>query len=168
LAYVAKIKTDQKQAQLDAGVKQMTAVGMVEFSARLIKNFPEKVRNQQKGWMDVTFHRLSTAHIAFPDMQLGLDVIDKNDEEFYKCVIFKQLNRPDENTQPVPNPLASWALGLVSGDKIRLIGHCYPDTASGDFDSNSTFDHAGFLVERIEVIETAAEKKAREQVVENP
>ena len=168
LAYVAKMKADQKQAQLDAEVKQMTAAGMIELSARLMKNFPEKVRNQQKGWMDVTFNRLSTAHIAFPDMQLGLDVSDKNDEEFYKCVIFKQLNRPDENTQPVPNPLASRALGLMPGDKIRLIGHCYPDTASGDFDANSTFDYAGFLVERIEVIETAAEKEAREQATENP
>jgi hypothetical protein len=63
----------------------------------------------------------------------------------------------------VPNPLATWALGLSRGDKIRLIGHCYPDTESGDFNSNSTFDHAGFLVERIEMIETAAEKKAGEQ-----
>jgi hypothetical protein len=167
LAYVAKIKADQKQAQLDAEVKQMATAGMIELSAKLIKNFPEKVRNQQKGWMDVTFNRLSTAHVTFPDMQLGLDVTDKNDEDFYKCVIFKQLNRPDENTQPVPNPLATWALGLMPGDKIRLIGHCYPDTASGDFDVNSTFDSAGFLVEKIEVIETAAEKKAREQAADN-
>jgi hypothetical protein len=168
LAYVTKMKADQKQAQLDAEMKQMVAAGMIELSARLIKNFPEKVRNQQKGWMDVTFDRLSTAHIAFPDMQLGLDVTDKNDEVFYKCVIFKQLNRPDENTQPVPNPLASWALGLMPGDKIRLIGHCYPDTASGKFDANSSFDYAGFLVEKIEVMETAAEKKAREQTAESP
>ncbi len=168
LAYVAKIKADQKQARLDAEVKQMQQAGLIELSAKLIENFPEKVRNQQKGWMDATFNGLSKAHIQFPDMELGLDITDKNDDGFYKCVIWKQLNRPDENTQPVPNPLATWALGLSRGDKIRLIGHCYPDTESGDFNSNSTFDHAGFLVERIEMIETAAEKKAGEQAAENP
>jgi hypothetical protein len=162
-AYVLKMQTAQKQARLDAEAKQMASDGMIELSAKLIENFPEKVRNQQKGWMDVTFNGLSRAHIQFQDMELGLNITDKNNEEFYKCVIFKQLNRPDQYTQPVPNPLASWVLGLMPGDKIRLIGHCYPDTESGDFDSNSTFQHAGFLVERISMIESAAEKKAKEQ-----
>ena len=161
--YVVKMQTAQKQARLDAEAKQMASDGRIDLSAKLIENFPEKVRNQQKGWMDVTFNGLSRAHIQFPDMELGLDITDKNNEEFYRCVIFKQLNRPDQFTQPMPNPLALWVLGLMPGDKIRLIGHCYPDTESGDFDSNSTFQHAGFLVERISMIETAAEKKAREQ-----
>jgi hypothetical protein len=166
--YVAQMQFVQRQARLDAEIKQMQQARLIELSAKLIENFPEKVRNQQKGWMDVTFNGLSTAHIQFPDMELGLDITDKNDDGFYKCVIWKQLNRPDENTQPVPNPLATWALGLSRGDKIRLIGHCYPDTESGNFGSNSTFDYAGFLVERIEMIETAAEKKAKGQATENP
>jgi hypothetical protein len=64
LAYVAKIKADQKQARLDAEVKQMRAAGWLEFTSNLIMNFPEKVRDQIPGdgtiihkydWLDATF-----------------------------------------------------------------------------------------------------------------
>ena len=167
LTYVAKIKADQRQTELETEVKQMTAAGMMEFSAKLIEHFPEKVWDNKKGWMDVTFNDLSTKYIEFSDMELGLYLTDKNGDYTSRCFIFKQLNRPDENTKPVPNPLAEWAIGLKRGDNIRLIGHSFRMTDSGRIYSGSNFDHAGFLVEKIEVIESAAEKQARDQAAEN-
>ena len=46
LAYVAKIQADQKQAKLDAEVKQMQQAGWNELTSDLIENFPEKVRQK--------------------------------------------------------------------------------------------------------------------------
>jgi hypothetical protein len=166
LAYVAKIKADQKQARLDAEVKQMRQAGMIELTAKLIQNFPEKVLPYQKGWMDVTFNSLSQVGVDIPEMQVGLCVIDRNGDSFWGATIFKQLNEPDPNTKPVLNPLASWVLNLKDGDTIRLIGHCYPKFSDNIHELAGTPDKAGFLVERIEIIETAAEKKAREQATE--
>jgi hypothetical protein len=87
-AYVSQMLYAQRQARLDAKIKQMQQAGLIELSAKLVENFPEKVRNQQKGWMDATFNGLSKAHIQFPDMELGLDITDKNDDGFYKCGAF--------------------------------------------------------------------------------
>jgi len=42
-AYIAKIKADQKQAQLDAEAAQMRAAGKMKFTVQLFENFPEKL-----------------------------------------------------------------------------------------------------------------------------
>jgi hypothetical protein len=168
LAYVAKIKADQKQARLDAEVKQMAQAGLMELSAKLVEHFPEKVLPYQKGWMDVTFNDLSQSEVEVPEMEVGLFVTDKNGDSFFRATIFKQLNRPELNTPAVPNPLATTVLNFKHGDKIRLIGHCYPKFSDNIHEVAGTPDKAGFLVEQIEIIETAAEKKAREQAAENP
>lgn len=165
LAYVAKIKADQKKVQLDAEVKQMQQAGWIEITAKVFDNFPEKLRNYQKGWMDVTFMDFSKTEFA--DLQLGLLVEDSNGDSINKCTLFKQLNRPDQNTQPIPNPVVDIAMMLKKGDKVRLIGHSYPDdsreTEITKLAGINYYTHFGFLVERIEIIETAAEKKAKEQ-----
>ena len=168
LAYVAKIKADQKQARLDAEAKQMAQAGLMELSAKLVEHFPEKVLPYQKGWMDVTFNDLSQSEVEVPEMEVGLFVTDKNGDSFFRATIFKQLNRPELNTPAVPNPLATTVLNFKHGDKIRLIGHCYPKFSDSIHEVAGTPDRAGFLVEQIEIIETAAEKKAIEQAAENP
>jgi hypothetical protein len=57
------------------------------------------------------------------------------------------------------NPLVGVVMSFKRGDKVRLIGRVIPvsNAASGVFD-----------IGKIEMIETAAEKKAREQAAENP
>jgi hypothetical protein len=163
LAYVSKIQAYQKQLRLDAEVKQMAQAGLMEFSAKLVEHFPEKVLPYQKGWMDVTFNDLSQNEVEASELEVGLFVTDKNDDSFFSATIFKQLNRPELNTPAVPNPLATTVLNFKHGDKIRLIGHCYPKFSDSIHEAAGTPDRAGFLVEKIEIIETAAEKKAREQ-----
>jgi hypothetical protein len=155
-------------AGLDAEAKQMRQAGLMELSAKLVEHFPEKVLPYQKGWMDVTFNDLSQSEVEVPEMEVGLFVTDKNGDSFFRATIFKQLNRPELNTPAVPNPLATTVLNFKHGDKIRLIGHCYPKFSDSIHEVAGTPDRAGFLVEQIEIIETAAEKKAREQAGEKP
>jgi hypothetical protein len=166
--YFYQCKTNQRQMQLDAEAKQLGAQGYIEVNAQLLENFPEKVLNYQKGWMDVTFQDFSQYHVEFADMQLGLRVTDSNGNSLDNCTIFKQLNRPDQNTQPIPNPLVSVAMTLKPGDRIRLIGHGYPDVDSDDsihrLAGNS--NHAGFLAEGIEMIESAADAATVKKVKE--
>lgn len=170
LSYVAKIKADQKQARLDAEVKQMLQAGWIEVTAKTFDNFPEKLRNYQKGWMDVTFQDFS--RVEFADMQLAFLVKDSNGDFINKCTLFKQLNRPEQDTQPIPNPAVAVAMALKKGDKIRLIGHSYPDDSQETEITKQAginyYTHFGFLVEQIEIIETAAEKEAREEAAKNP
>ena len=69
-AFIPQIKADQKQARLDAEVKQMQQAGWIEFTSDLIVNFPEKVRDQipgdgtiihKYGWMDMNEGELEEA-----------------------------------------------------------------------------------------------------------
>jgi hypothetical protein len=161
--YFQDCKTAQRQRLLDAEAAQMRAAGWLEFSAKLIENFPEKVQDQKKGWMDVTFNTYSSTHVASAEMELGIMVTDANGDNFDRCSIFRQLNRPDADVPAIPNPLIDLAMGLKRGDKIRLVGHCYPATKSGQFDENSTFNFASFNIDRIEMIESAADAAAVKQ-----
>jgi hypothetical protein len=167
LAYVAKVKADQKQAQLDAEVKQMTAAGMIEFSDKLLEKFPERV-DRRAGWMDVVFGRLTTGYgvidgRADSATELGLSVTDKNGDSFDRCVAQKWILGPNfmsgDNSDQKPNPFAPIIENLKNGDRIRLIGTAHTPAVS---------EYRRFDIERIEIIETAAEKKAREQAAEKP
>jgi hypothetical protein len=159
LAYVAKIKADQKQARLDAEAKQLAAQGYIEVNAQLLENFPEKV-NFKKVWMDCEFWRFSPYTAmgeTAPDVILILQVSDKDKNLYQYCEIFKDLSDDNFSTSR-PNPVAQALSNLKSGDKIRLIGIGH-NTGSG---------YHKFEIQNFEMIETAAEKKAREQAAENP
>jgi len=167
LAYVAKIKANQKQAQLDAEVKQMQQAGMVEATASLIRDFPEKVSgigNDRHCWMDAKFLKTDSSYVANPDFYLGFQVEDQNGNEFSYCRVQKEflganfMNGTDY-TDKQANPLISVVMALKRGDRVRLIGKVLPIPSAG----SGVFD-----IERIEIIETAAEKKAIEQSPENP
>jgi hypothetical protein len=157
-AYVAQMKSAQRQAQFDAEAAQMRQAGQMEFTSDLVENFPEKV-NQQRGWMDCEFLELENIYTSGEeDVNLGFAVADKNDDSFYKCVVPKYLPVPGDNTGLQHNPLVEYVTGLKRHDKIRLIGIVSAPLAS---------DFRRFDVERIEMIETAAEKKAREDADAN-
>ncbi len=166
LAYVAKIQADQKQAKLDAEVKQMQQAGMIELSEKLLEKFPERV-DRRAGWMDVEFWRLTTGYGAnegYADSatELGLAVTDKNGDMFDRCVAQKWILGPNfmsgDNSDEKPNPYVSIIENLKSGDRIRLIGTAHTPAVS---------DYRRFDVDRVEIIETAAEKKAREDAAAN-
>ena len=185
LAYVAKIQADQKQVKLDAEVKQMQQAGWIELSTDLIHNFPEKVRTlipgdgsviKKMGWMDAEFrgkNDLTRNH----DSSLSFGVIDSKGENFNYCIVAKKLFPKESFTSAeilagalnnyTQNPLVNVAFNLKRGDKIRLIGYCddslpYTESPNGEQDS-----HAWFNIERIEIIELAAEKKAGKDAAAN-
>jgi len=62
-AYIAKIKADQKQAQLDAEAAQMRAAGKMKFTVQLFENFPEKVVGHY-GWIDAYFKGLTIVMLS--------------------------------------------------------------------------------------------------------
>ena len=161
--YFQDCKAAQRQRQLDAEAAQFQNTGMIEFTAKLIEHFPEKILSYQKGWMDVTFNGLSQSGVEVPEIEIGLFVTDQNGDSFFRATIFKQLNRPELNTPAVPNPLANAVLNFQRGDKIRLIGHCYPKFSDSIHEIAGTPDRAGFLVEQIEMIESAADVAALKQ-----
>src|SRR5665213_49143 len=186
LAYIAKIKADQKQARLDAEVKQMQQAGWIEFSTDLIHNFPEKVRTlipgdgtviKKMGWMDAEYRGMNDL-TRNHDNSLSFGVIDSKGDNFDYCIVAKKLFSKESFTSAeilagaltnyTQNPLVNVAFNLKHGDNIRLIGYCddslpYAKSTNGERDS-----HAWFNIERIEIIETAAEKKNREEAAQNP
>jgi hypothetical protein len=186
LAYVTKIKADQKLARLDAEVKQMQQAGWVELSTDLIKNFPEKLRDQipgdgtiihKYGWMDAAYrgmNELTRDH----DSSLSFGVIDSKGDYFDYCFVAKKLfpkksftsaeilaGALDNYTQ---NPLANVAFNLKRGDNIRLIGYCDDSLPFAESPNGERASHASFFIERIEIIETAAEIKAKDEAAKNP
>ena len=157
-AYVAKMQAAQKQARLDAEAKQLATQGYIEVSAQLLENFPEKV-NFKKVWMDCEFWRFSPFSAmgeTAPDVMLVLQVNDKDRNLYQYCEIFKDLS-DDNFATSRPNPVAQALANLKSGDKIRLIGIGH-NTGSG---------YHKFEIQSFEMIESAAEKKAREDAAAN-
>jgi hypothetical protein len=163
-AYIAKIKADQKQARLDAEVKQMLSQpGWMEFTTKLIENFPEKV-DDHNGWMDCKFAQLDSQWVN-DHVELGFFVYDKEDDLYQFCFAPKvflpaQISNADELSNLPTNPLIPVISSLKRGDKVRLIGKVVNGTL---FSSRRLFH-----VLKVEMIESAAEKKAREQAAENP
>jgi hypothetical protein len=165
-AYIAKIKADQKQARLDAEAKQMQQAGMIEFTANLIDNFPEKVRSKT-GWMDANFYDFDKYAGRSSEIDLGFDVEDSLGKSYRHCVACKTLHGPnwpyDQGQNDRPNPLVNEISNLKRGDKVRLYGSVNDRGPLSD-DYTQLF----FYIDRIEIIETAAEKKAPEQTAESP
>jgi len=131
-AYIVKTKADQKRARLDAEVKQMQQTGMIELTAQLIENFPEKV-HEKSGWMDAEFIELDASANPlgdgeqFASIELVLRVQDKNQDLFSHCVVPKELHgnnyfETHDLSDSKPNPLADVVANLKRYDKIRLIG----------------------------------------------
>jgi len=164
--YFQDCKAAQRQHQLDAEAAQMRAAGLVEFTSDLIENFPEKV-NSHDGWMDGKFMRLDSDAAGYmmdgsklSDLRLGFDVEDKNGHFFSYAFVPKKLLGPnylagDYNDQR-PNELVSVVTSLKEGDQIRLIGHVL-----------ATADFRAFEIQKIEMIESAADAAAVKKVKEN-
>lgn len=155
-------------AGLDAEVKQMKQAGMVELTASLIENFPEKVR-YKNGWMDAVFEDFDESAGRSSEIDLGFDVEDSLGKSYRHCVVCKTLygqNLPfyqGGNDSGRPNPLVNEISNLKHGDKVRFYGFvCNRGPLSDDY------TELFFYISRVKIIETAAEKKAREQATEKP
>jgi len=142
-AYVAEIQAKQKQGRFDAETNQMAKAGMIEFTVKLIENVPEKV-DGQSGWMDADFIELTDFAISRPRELLGFAVKDKNGDSYFYCVV-------EKNSDNKPNPLVPVIANLKDGDKMRLLGKVLRHTVGRD--------GRAFHVEKVEMIESAAEKK---------
>ncbi len=156
-AYTFKMQVAQRQARLDAETNQMAMAGMLELTAKFIANFPEKA-DANYGWMDVEFEELNPIAVDFPDIRLGFDVRDKNGDLYTKCNVKKELpgkNYPSDIFDTMPNPLASDVSNLKRGDKVRLVGFVSPLSINDDL---AAHPRLFFSVEKVEIIETAAEK----------
>lgn len=131
----AKAKADATQLKATAEQAAKQALGM-ELTASLIKNFPEKVRNQ-RGYMDAEFIELhppdtdglvSSQEAA--EMAIGITVKDKNGDWFDRCETLKEVPRdPTKEGESrwskdnlKPNPTALAAANLKRGDKIQITG----------------------------------------------
>jgi len=140
-AYVAQ---RQLQARLGAETNQFLEEGMIELSAKLIENSPEKV-NWTRGWMDVEFSGFSSfddpLDAGEDDYELMLSVKDSSGDLYSRVEVIKLLSNG-------PNPVAELAATLRQGDKIRLIGTAH----------NPVGEYSSFEVEKIQVIEKAAER----------
>lgn len=121
--YFQECKAAQRQRQLDAkavtasaaGVdtKSLVAQGYIEFTPKLIENYPEKV-DHQNGWMDAEFSSIGGAakyHEDFNDM-LGFSVV-ADGSSYDHCVVVKNLSTHIDDQ----------IMKLKDGDKIRLTGH---------------------------------------------
>lgn len=157
--YFYQCKMNQRQMQLDAEAKQMVATGMVEATAKLIRDFPEKVSsgaNDEGGWMDAKFIKVDSSYLAHPEACLGFLVEDKNGDEFYDCAVEKELWGTNyyngDFSDKKPNPLVGTVMSLNHGDKIRLVGK-----RNGSVDSS-------FVIGKIEMIESAADAAAVKKV----
>ena len=99
----ARLAAESKQIQLaqrsplDAEADQMAQAGMIEFTAKLVENFPEEV-DGKSGWMDANFSRLDDIAVSRPREFLGFRVKDKNGDFYDHCLVAKTL---DTNPNPV-------------------------------------------------------------------
>jgi hypothetical protein len=144
-------------AGLDAEAAQMRAAGKMEFTIQLFENFPEKVVNRY-GWIDAYFQGLDNIYVESKEDELGFDIRDINGDSYSKCHAIK-TNPHNDN----PDPVISEIMNLKRGDKVRFIGMGMPDVQNDNMNKLT-----GFYVTKIEMIETAAEKKAGEQATKNP
>jgi len=146
--YFQECKAAQRQMQFDAEAKQMaTKPGWMEFTAQLIKNFPEKVVDHP-GWMDAYFQGLDNIYVDSKEDELGFRIRDKNNEYFEKCSVFK--TDPHGKADPVIPEI----MNLKRGDKVRFFGVIL----SGHYNTYT------FYVSKIEMIESAADAAAVEEV----
>jgi hypothetical protein len=120
----------------------------MEFTANLLKNFPERVEGTpgtlegKFGWMDGEYFQTSSDEIDSYDRadfdtstKAGFTITDKNGEFFEHCYVEK-------------NKLGDTLLNLKSGDRIRIIGQAIMVLRPG---TDATFDIM-FRVDSIQVI----------------
>jgi hypothetical protein len=162
-SYFQECKAAQRQHQLDAEATQMRAAGQIELTADLIKNFPERVRSKQ-GWMDAKFYELDKLAGRSSERDLGFDVEDSNGKLFMHCCVSKLIYGPNPLDDTKPNPFVDEISNLKTGDKVRFFGGV-DDPRTDGFGGYVTYH---FFIHRIEMIESAADKKAREQAAKNP
>ena len=158
LTYIAEIQIKQRQVRLDAEAKQMAQVGMIEFTSDLIENFPGKVRSQ-KGWMDGEFLELDKYAGRDSERDLGFDVKDFQGKYFNHCCVSKLIYGPNPLDETKPNPFVNVISNLKPGDKVRFFGNV-DDPRTGEIGEGNVTYH--FFVNRIEMIESAADKKTKE------
>lgn len=142
--YFQECKSAVRQCQLDAESAQMLAGGKIEFTAKLIDNFPEKAANRQ-GWMDAKFDDLSDIGLYGRDKDylLGFRVEDKNGDSYY-CTVFKKDPHTDQ-----PAPELAEVMKLKKGDRVRFWG-CPVEEDIGS-------RRIKFCINHVEMIQTAAE-----------
>lgn len=161
LSYLATMQVAQRQARLDLESKQMLQAGMAEFTADLIEHFPEKVRSKN-GWMDAEFIDFNTTGGRSPERDLGFYVKDSQGKTFSSCCVSRLFYGQGFINDPSlirPNPFIDVISKLKKGDKVRFVGNVDDPRTTGFGDGFVTYH---FFVDRIEMIESAAEKKARE------
>jgi hypothetical protein len=161
LPYLAEMQAAQKHARLDAEARQMAASGMIEFTSDMIQHFPEKAASKN-GWMDAEFDDFNSTGGRNSEMDLGFYVKDSQGKLFPNCCVSREIYGPDflnDSSQIKPNPMVDVISQLKKGDKVRFIGRV-------DGGSDSYYPTYHFFVDQIEIIETAAEKKAREDAAD--
>lgn len=87
----------------------------VEFSAKILINFPERV-NRQQGWMDARFVEIDNSPIeelmggGYTSIDASFTIEDKNGDLFKNCLVKK-------------DKFGDQLLQLKHGDYIRITGH---------------------------------------------
>ena len=158
LPYLAQVQLAQRQARLNAEVKQMQQAGMIEFTKEILINcnteFLARLMNENNqsqsmskwGWMDADYVGPSSTKFWIdansPPITASFCVVDKDQDKLdIYCLDASRAS------------LSQTIAGLKHGDRIRLIGVALP--AGGGMPA--------FEINKIEMIESAAEKKAVEQ-----
>ena len=121
-AYIAIIKANQKQAQLDAEAAQMRAAGKMKFTVQLFENFPEKVVGHY-GWIDAYFQGLNNSYVESKEDELGFGIRDENGDSYSKC---RAIKRDPHNGNP--DPVISEIMNLKRSDNFDA--NCSGDAAS--------------------------------------
>jgi hypothetical protein len=112
--------------------------------------------------MDAEFFELGGSEVDSPEINLGFTVQDENGDFYDHCFVKKEFlgnNFPSDPSDTKPNPLVPVIANLKQGDRVRLLGKV-TWIAIND-------DRLGFSVDQMKMIETAAEKKAREEATDN-
>ncbi len=123
--------------------------------------------------MGAEYRGLNTFLKPNPDESLCFGVIDSQGNNFDYCVVAKKLYPKGTFTSAeilagalnnyTPNPLVNVAFNLKRGDKVRLIGYCDDSLPFAESPDGERDIHPWFYVERIEMIESAADAAAVEK-----
>jgi len=146
--YYQDCKAAQRQRLLDAEAAQFRQAGLIELSRDLIKNYPESV-NRKQGWMDAEFYELGGDAQGFNQLVtevLGFEVTEKGGSIYDRCVAPKGMSTQIDNQ----------VMQLKPGDKVRFIGEVIIPP--------SALSSGWFMVDRIEMIESAADAAAIKKV----